>query len=323
MNLCAVVVMAVATNSAARPQERQYSLAANTRYEEVRTLRGAGYVNALAVSRNGELFALARDDGKVTLFHLASGEVIRTLEHPGAVYAVAFSPDSRVLATGGFDETIRLWELSGGREATRLQGHEGWVNAVAFTPDGRRLVSAGRDSTVRVWDVASGKILRVVADYPSEIFAVATSSDGQWLASDKGDSFCIRDVRTGREIADGAPGQWGINTLVFRPGSNELITSGYDGKIWAWGIAAGKVDHDEAITGGPVIAIAITTDGSLMAALCTGDRTVKLFDTRTWKQIGSLEGVSYPTGGVAFSGDGRWLAAGGGDSPVRVWRRQD
>ncbi len=283
-----------------------------------------GYVNALSLSPDGRWLAIACDDGKVKLWRVESGDELRVLAgHTGAVYALTFSPDSRRLATGSLDETIRLWEIRSGQEIQTFRGHSEWVNALAFSPDGTRIVSAGRDGTVRIWDVQSGSSLRVISDYPSEVFTVALSPDGRLIASDKGDSFCLRAAARGKEIAGGIAAQWGINTLAFSPDGKNLFSAGYDSRIWIWGITASAVAREMGLDGGPIISISLTGDGSLLAALCIGDKTVKILDTRTWKEAAQLEGVSYPAGSVSFSRDGRWLAAGGGDSPVRVWRRRE
>jgi WD40 repeat protein len=165
-------------------------------------------------------------------------------------------------------------------------------------------------------------MLRVI-DYPSEAFTVAAASGNKLFASDKGNSFSLREIATGSEIAAGAPGQWGINTVVFSPRGSQLITSGYDGVVWVWNIAKAKLDEHIPVEGTPIISLAITGNGSLLAALCSGNARVVLFDTATWKELGHLPGVSYPAGSVVFSADGRLLAAGGGDSPIRIWQRSN
>jgi WD40 repeat protein len=240
--------------------------------------------------------------------------------HKGPVYSVAISRDGKTLATAGYDETIRLWQLPSGREIRALTGHHGWINSVAFTSDGHELFSAGRDRTLRAWDVVTGKMLRMV-EHPSELFSVAAGK--RWFASDKENSFSLREIETGKEISAGAPGQWGINTVVFHPNQAQLMSGGYDGVLWVWNIRDAKVEQQIKVEGSPIISLAITADGSLVAALCSGNGSVALFDTSTWKETARLPGVTYPVGSVVLSDDGRMLAAGGGDSPVRIWKRSD
>lgn len=285
--------------------------------------RAAGYVNAMAMIPDGSLLAVAGDDGRVTLWSTASGKMVRELRgHKGPVYAVAISADSKMIATAGYDETIRIWELASGRERRALTGHKGWINAVAFTSDGHKLFSAGRDRSLRTWDVDTGKMLRVI-EHPSEVFTVAAAPGMPWYASDKVNSASLREIETGNEVSSGIPGQWGINTIVFNPSRPQLLTGGYDGVLWAWNISEAKVEQHIKVEGSPIISLATTENGSLLAALCSGNATVALFDTATWNEAGRLEGVSYPVGSVVLSADGRILAAGGGDSPIRIWKRSD
>jgi WD40 repeat protein len=196
--LAAVLSAGCAPLSAAAPGD------AGAHYALLHVLPGdVGYVNGMACTLDGSLLAVASDDGAVTIWNTASGDLVRVLRgHKSAVYSVAFSPDETTIATAGFDETIHIWELSSGRELRALVGHHGWINAVAFTANGRKLLSAGRDRTVRIWDIDSGKILRVM-EYPSEIFTVAAGSDGRLFASDNENSFSIREIATGKELSSG------------------------------------------------------------------------------------------------------------------------
>lgn len=59
---------------------------------------------------------------------------------------VAFHPEGALLATRGDDRTVRLWEISSGREVRRLEGHRGGVWAVHFNAAGTLLATGGNDS---------------------------------------------------------------------------------------------------------------------------------------------------------------------------------
>src|SRR5262249_52364259 len=59
-----------------------------------------------------------------------------------------------------FDRTVKIWDVTTGRETVPLRGHTwGAVNAVAFLDGGRRLASTGADKTLRIWDTTTGRLV--------------------------------------------------------------------------------------------------------------------------------------------------------------------
>jgi Tol biopolymer transport system component len=140
-------------------------------------------------------------------------EVFVQLGHSESVEAVAFSPDGKLALSGSDDNTLKLWEVSSGREIRSFTGHSGSVEAVAFSPDGKLVLSgSGSDiwsyyifgsghGELKLWSVSSGREIRSFTGHSATVWAVAFSPDGKLaLSSSQDDTLKLWDVSTGREI---------------------------------------------------------------------------------------------------------------------------
>ncbi|MBI3249664.1 MAG: TIR domain-containing protein [Deltaproteobacteria bacterium] len=118
----------------------------------------ASAVTAVAYSPNGELFAVAGDDGVIRLYRVSDQYLVRVLEgHQDRVQSVAFAPDGQMLASGSSDKSVRLWRVASGQVVRVLEGHLGPIYAVQFAPNGKYLVAAGAAGRLQFWDVQKGE----------------------------------------------------------------------------------------------------------------------------------------------------------------------
>src|SRR5262249_36595741 len=150
--------------------------------------------------------------------------------------------------------------------------------------------------------------------------AVAFSPDGKTLASGGSvddTAVCLWDVATGRERRRLTGHERGVSALAFSPDRSTLASGGYDGKGRLWGLASGngriRRRHRETI-----LRVGFSRDGKLLASLGRGEKTLRLWDAATGKEVRELRGPDCVLGAFAFSPDGKTLA-GVDLGALRLW----
>ncbi|NXP68084.1 CORO7 protein, partial [Chloropsis cyanopogon] len=105
--------------------------------------------------------AVAGEDARIRLWRIPEGGLRETLQEPEAVlrghtekiYSIRFHPTaSDLLVSSSYDMTVRIWELSAGREALCLQGHTDQIFSMAWSPDGKKLATVSKDGRIRLYE---------------------------------------------------------------------------------------------------------------------------------------------------------------------------
>jgi RNA polymerase sigma factor (sigma-70 family) len=298
----------------------------------IRVLQGhEGGVRAVAFSPDGKLLASGGKDRTIRLWRTATGREIRRLSEVlnWAVDAVAFSPDGKTLASGGtWDSTVHLWDVATGKPCRQFGGHTGYISVLAFGADGRSLLSAGRDRTIRVWDVATARERRHV-NKPNEgkLDAIAFSPDRKTFVVGEGGrrDHCVWlwDLATGRPLRHlGQHRDW-VRAVAFSPDGRVVASSGADPEIRLWDVATGKQLHALQGHQGWVVGLVFSPGGKMLASAVTrigggvDNHAVRLWDVATGKEVRGLETTD--AGALAFSADGKLLAAGDMGNTIRLW----
>lgn len=193
----------------------------------VRTLRHAGSVEGLAVSRDGRRLATGDEAGQLYIWDVsrpdpaawaAEPEAIAAngpdIDHPASpaargvhadINSISWAPDNRHLFTAGRDGVVRLWDTARLHDPDRgirqaFEGFQASIKSVRVSPDGALVAAGGQlspDALVLVWEVSTGRVVARLdyAGFP-KIEAVEWTPDGCFL------------LTGGVEGLDMGPGRW-------------------------------------------------------------------------------------------------------------------
>jgi WD40 repeat protein len=270
-----------------------------------------GGVNGVAFGPGG-LIAAAGGDGSVRVLDASGAVLSRMTGHKGPVGAVAFLGRDRVVSA---ETDVRAWAWLDGREprlaAESLPDSTG---GVAFLPQGRIAVVGG-DGSVRAWAPPAPTARALLPADPAGAISAAVSGDGRRVATAGPDGNLVVREAGGRKV-----GTWGLGNIPIQ------LAWAADGGTVAGALLGGKVVAADISQDGAVRTLGSHEEDAVAVAARPGDDTfasagrdgsIRLWDgSREGRLVADLEAQ---VNALAFSPDGRRLAAAAGDETVRVY----
>jgi hypothetical protein len=223
-------------------------------------------------------------------------------ETDDAVLCLAATLDGKKLAAGGCDRIVRVWDLSGGFAAAKLEqsieNHADWVFGVAFAPDGKHLLTCSRDKTAKVWDLAAKESVLTFPDHQNGVYGVTVNGDGK-IGVSVGEDNQIRfwnAVGDGKQVRIAGGHGRAVFKAIYHPKQPLLITCSADNTVRVWN--PDNAVGVRALTGHTdwVYALALSPDGNLVASgSWNGEVKVwKLADGALVKTINASPGLAQP-----------------------------
>lgn len=284
--------------------------------------RNSKSVLSIASFAERDLLALASDD---TLEIWRLGEDAATTHLAAAaplphtrVAALAFSKRGDVVATVGSEGGVALWHF----ETDALPLFVASLNfapaSLSFSPDGTSLLVADATGAVHVYPLDGWRSERVIAAHDGEIRCLVFDPRGATLVTAGNDNM-VRlwdwPALTVRRVLRGHRGH--LISCCFSADGDLLATTSNDRRVILWNAVTGDM---RAAYSGHARNVSMLRFHPSQPMLMTASRDL----VRFWDLKPNAALVTRPDGpgtvfAVAFSPDGRTLAAGGESLFVSLW----
>ncbi|MGE0492304.1 MAG: caspase family protein [Vulcanimicrobiota bacterium] len=257
-------------------------------------------VTGVAFRPDGRAFATATRPGQIQVWDAANGRQLASWTSQPNLISLDFSRQGDSLAVANSHGQITVFDAATGKQRFQLSHGKAALRAI-YTPDGQ-LASFGLDREVKLWDPATGAPAETFAAPGLYVTAAAFSKAGRLAVAGPRSLIVYPDKKVLRLSK--------VEGLAFAPDGKTLLVTSQE-RLQRVDVATGSV-LGQAPSSPVAKGLVVSPDGS-RAATSTRTPDVLVWDTRQFGLVGTFQGreSSWPAP-LAFSADGRRLAAGSG-----------
>jgi WD40 repeat protein/tRNA A-37 threonylcarbamoyl transferase component Bud32 len=220
--------------------------------------------------------------------------------HTSRITAVAWSPDGKLLASASYDKTVKVWEVHKGTPLLTYKGHFARVNALAWSPDSKLIASASDDRSVQIWNAITGDLVFTYPGHSGLVSTVAWSPGGAQLASSGEDtSVHVWDAATGALSFRYQEHKEKVQSVAWSPDGKRIASAGKERQIHIWDPTRDQQKQPRTLFGK------------------VSEKFSSLLSSTPWQK--TLPGNYGTINSVAWSPDGKYLAAASNDHRVQIW----
>lgn len=257
-----------------------------------RLLGDSPRIDSLTFSKDGKMLAVSGGApsvfGEVQIWDVSKRSLIRASRlAPDSIYGISFSPDGDRIACGGADKSVRLIQVSDGKELFKFDNHSDWVFGTTFTVDGKRVLSGSRDRAMKLINAANAQFIDDVNKLLENILCISRHPKEDIIAYG-GDMGGVRAYR--------------MQENQGRTAANNDV----------------NLVREFERQPGPIHAICYSPDGANLAVAGAFDE-IRIYKTSDGSRAGTAKGFNGATFALSPHPTQPLLAAGGFDGKIRIF----
>lgn len=279
--------------------------------------RHHGPIDKVIFSPDGSYLASSSFENELILWR-ADGTVVKEFEKlTEPMHALAFSYDAKILVALDISGKGMSWALPGGAKFTDYTAHDNTVFSAAFSPSlsGNYIVASagGTNNEILLWNPINGLTVRRIKGKGNAIQDLAFGNGMELFVSRDQTkngkpqfklSFDFTSLTINRNAALPTPQNQNQTKDITQTEVNVLD------------LPKGKSIRTDANQDGRILNFKGMADGSVMVG---SDFSLKMFD-KNGLISKEFIGHSGAVRAIALSGDGKYMASGGEDQSIILWK---
>jgi WD40 repeat protein/serine/threonine protein kinase len=289
-------------------------------------------VRNMAFSADGSKLFVAHGDRAFSSFAVKDETAAPTTVHsPATIDTIAVADDGHWVATANTEGEVVLWKLEPLEPIRTVNVHNGGVRYLLFSSDSQTLATTGvEDRQMAFWNPSENGLSKKVVVHSGNVQLLSTIPGTQLFVTTIDEDNLIR-------VWDGV-GTRAIEAQICHENSIYGLAVSSDGKFIASGGRGRNVKLIDRHA--PALDLSIPAHEDWLWTLCfaesgrmlvtaAGDRSIRLWDSSTGKQLGVLIDPDLADKGkvahaesiqcVLLLPDGDTLASASRDSTIKLW----
>ena len=267
---------------------------------------------------NGKFFLTLSKDGTISAWDFLTGNLLQTIDLPITFSSGKFSNDG-----------LKQWlHSSNGLFVNALPENnpvhkfrlDSWDDEEICSKDGSLVLSTS-PYQINLYEVGTGKKIQTydIKDSCVDI-SVLSASNKLTVVSQYNCSITVWDNETGICVKT-----WQhpnpddpINSIVFSPSEEQIITSSTDKVVRTWNVHTGELIQEFIGHKWPVLYADYSPDGDKIVS-ASNDDSIIIWDAKAGTIIHSLYGHEAEVNHAVFSPDGKFIASASRDKTIAIW----